>query len=284
LTTEQDGSFPSVIPSPGVVAIAEGMFITVQDPIQVRPEIAIFFYRRSDRKRLVVQMVVIGRLLPGGKIDFFKLGQGSASKQKRSFIDFPHPEKGIGTRAVLCPFEFAAHFDEALLGGLQQLLYPIAERVRRFAGTRQRKGRGARLWHRRRCGRHLGGRGRCRAGRRRGCCGCGRRRRRLPMALAKQESGSTGNAYRQASADSNSEDLTDRSFAPGWRRRILWFFRSDHRVVAKSRMVCLRHIGARSSRVANSCRCHGQCQLRKADLSKFGDAHSPSPHKDSGSD
>jgi hypothetical protein len=248
LTAEQDGSFSSVVPSPGVVAIAEGMFITLQDPIQVCPEIAIFFYRRPGRKRLVVQMVVIGRLLPGGKIDFFKLGQGSAPKQKRSFIDFPHPEKRIGTRAVFRPFEFAPHFHEALLGGLQQLLYPIAERVRRFAGTRHRKGRGARLWHCRRCGR----RGRCRAGRSRGRCGCGRRRRRLPMALAKQENCTTGNAYRQASAGSDLENLTDRSFAPGQLRRILWFSRSDGRVVAKSRMVCLRHIG---SGVANSCRC-----------------------------
>src|ERR1700740_1361282 len=104
------------------------------------------------------------------------------------------------------------------------------------------------------------------------------------MTLAKRENGTSRDAYRQASVDSDSEGLTDRSFAPVRRRRIFWFFRSDRRGVAKSRMVCPRHIGAGVQELKTVVGASGQCQLRKADLSKFGDSHSPSPHRDSGFD
>jgi hypothetical protein len=66
----------------------------------------------------------------------------------------------------------------------------------------------------------------------------------LPMALAEQENGTTGHADGRPSAHRRPENLNERSFRPAQARRTLWFFRSNRRVIAKSRMVCLRHIGA----------------------------------------
>ena len=118
LAAQQDRCLERVISRPRVIPIAERMLKTLQYPIQVQPQIVIFFHGISGPRRPVVQVVVIGRLSLGVKIDLFKFRVGGTAKEKSSFVDLPDAKKRIGARAVLRDFELPAHFEEALLGGL----------------------------------------------------------------------------------------------------------------------------------------------------------------------
>jgi hypothetical protein len=147
LAAEQDGGLERVVSRPGIVSIAEGMLKTLQHPIQVQAQIAVSFDRFSGRERLEVQVVVVGWLSAGAKIDFFNLGRASSGKKKSSFIDFSDSKKRIRTRTVLRPLEFSAPLEKAFLGGLQQLIYTVLENVR----SRGRSGRRSRRSGCRRC-------------------------------------------------------------------------------------------------------------------------------------
>ena len=133
LAVEQDCGLKRVVARPGIVPIAERVLKTWQEPIQVRAQIVISFYRFPGRQRLIVQVVVVDRLPPGAKIDFFNFrGRGSATEES-SFIDFSDPKQRIGTRAILGPFEFPSQFEKAFFGGLQKLFYALFESVRSWA-------------------------------------------------------------------------------------------------------------------------------------------------------
>jgi hypothetical protein len=92
LAAEQDRGPERVVSRPGVVPIAEGVFKTFQHTIQVQAQIVISLDGISDGERLVVKVVIVGRLLRGTKINFFKFRGCSTGEQKSSSIELSDPE------------------------------------------------------------------------------------------------------------------------------------------------------------------------------------------------
>lgn len=80
LAAEQDRGLQSVGSCPRVVSLAERMFKSLEDPIQVLPQIVISGDGIPGRQRLVIQVIVIDRLPSVMEIDFFNLRGGRASK------------------------------------------------------------------------------------------------------------------------------------------------------------------------------------------------------------